>query len=61
MKKWFEVKKEKGWSDPAQAFQVSAMGRGIMKMANRIGFFNDKTTEKNTAPSSSNTMESEEK
>ena len=39
MKQWFKIKKEKGWDDPAQAFQVSAMGRGIIKMAKKLGFF----------------------
>jgi len=39
MRQWFKIKKEKGWDDPAQAFQVSAMGRGIIKMAQKIGFF----------------------
>lgn len=61
MKNWFAVKKEKGWSDPAQAFQVSAMGRGIMKMANKIGFFRDKTAESEKVSTSSNDRENEEK
>lgn len=40
-RQWYKIKKEKGWNNPAQAFQVSAMGRGIIKMAKRLGFFKD--------------------
>ncbi len=38
-RQWYKIKKEKGWNNPAQAFQVSAMGRGIIKMAKKLGFF----------------------
>jgi len=38
-RQWYKIKKEAGWNNPAQAFQVSAMGRGIIKMAKKIGFF----------------------
>jgi glycerol-3-phosphate acyltransferase PlsY len=35
-RQWFRLKKEDHWSDPMQAWQVSAMGRGILKMAKKL-------------------------
>jgi glycerol-3-phosphate acyltransferase PlsY len=35
-KQWFQLKKEDKWNDPMQAWQVSAMGRGVFKMAQKL-------------------------
>ena len=40
-RQWYKIKKEAKWNDPAQAFQISAMGRGIIKMARKLGFFKE--------------------
>jgi glycerol-3-phosphate acyltransferase PlsY len=37
MRQYFRLRKEAHWSDPFQAWQVSAMGRGIARMASRLG------------------------
>jgi glycerol-3-phosphate acyltransferase PlsY len=43
-RQWYKIKKEAKWNDPAQAFQISAMGRGIMKMARKLGFFKEQAS-----------------
>lgn len=39
---WYRIKKEPVWNDPTEAWKISAMGRGIIKMGARLGFINKK-------------------
>jgi glycerol-3-phosphate acyltransferase PlsY len=39
---WYRLKKEPVWNDPTEAWKVSAMGRGIIKMGIRLGFIKKK-------------------
>jgi glycerol-3-phosphate acyltransferase PlsY len=36
-REWYRIKKEPGWDDPTEAWKISAMGRGIIKMGTRLG------------------------
>jgi glycerol-3-phosphate acyltransferase PlsY len=42
-KQWFKIKKEDKWDDPTEVFQISAMGRGIIKMAKKLGIIKHKS------------------
>jgi glycerol-3-phosphate acyltransferase PlsY len=39
---WFRIKKEPGWDDPTEAWKMSAMGRGIIKIGTRLGLIKKK-------------------
>ncbi len=39
---WFRIRKEQKWNDPAEVIQLSGMGRGLLKMAKKLGFIKDK-------------------
>jgi glycerol-3-phosphate acyltransferase PlsY len=39
---WYRIKKEPGWNDPTEAWKMSAMGRGIIKMGTRLGLIKKK-------------------
>jgi len=39
---WFKLKKEPVWNDPTEAWKISAMGRGIIKMGIRLGLIKKK-------------------
>ena len=41
-KEWFRVKHEKGWDDWTEAWQISGMGRGIIKMGRKVGLIKKK-------------------
>jgi glycerol-3-phosphate acyltransferase PlsY len=41
-REWFRVKHEKGWDDWTEAWQISGMGRGIVKMGRRLGLIKKK-------------------
>jgi glycerol-3-phosphate acyltransferase PlsY len=41
-RQWFHLKKDRHWGDPMQAWQASAMGRGIIKMAKKLGWVREK-------------------
>lgn len=41
-KAWFELKKDPVWNDPTEAWKISAMGRGIIKMGIRLGLIKKK-------------------
>ena len=45
-KKWIKIKKEEKWDDPVEVFQLQGMGRGLIKMARKLGILKKKT-EKN--------------
>jgi len=36
-RQWFRLKKEDHWSDPVEAWQATGMGRGIYRMARKLG------------------------
>jgi glycerol-3-phosphate acyltransferase PlsY len=39
---WYRIKKEPGWDDPMEAWKMSAMGRGIIKMGTKLGLIKKK-------------------
>jgi glycerol-3-phosphate acyltransferase PlsY len=39
---WYKIKKEPVWNDPTEAWKISAMGRGIIKMGIRLGLIKKK-------------------
>lgn len=39
---WYRIKKEPVWNDPTEAWKISAMGRGIIKMGIRLGLIKKK-------------------
>ena len=41
-RQWFRLKQDKHWGDPMQAWQASAMGRGIIQMAKKLGWIRKK-------------------
>jgi hypothetical protein len=41
-KAWYRIKKEPGWNDPTEAWKISAMGRGIIKMGTKLGLIKKK-------------------
>jgi hypothetical protein len=45
-KNWLRIKKEEKWDDPVEVFQLQGMGRGLIKMARKLGVLKKKS-EKN--------------
>ncbi len=43
IKQMNKLKKEDNWDDPVAVFQLTGMGRGIIKMAKKIGVIKDKS------------------
>ena len=43
IKQMNKLKKENNWDDPVAVFQLTGMGRGIIKMAKKIGVIKDKS------------------
>ncbi len=43
IKQMNKLKKEDNWDDPVAVFQVTGMGRGIIKLAKKIGVIKDKS------------------
>lgn len=41
-REWYRIKKEPVWNDPTEAWKISAMGRGIIKMAKKLGLIKKK-------------------
>jgi glycerol-3-phosphate acyltransferase PlsY len=41
-REWYKIKKEPVWNDPTEAWKISAMGRGIIKMGTRLGLIRKK-------------------
>ena len=41
IKQMNKLKKENNWDDPVAVFQLTGMGRGIIKMAKKIGVIKD--------------------
>lgn len=39
---WRKIKKEPVWNDPTEAWKISAMGRGIIKLGTRLGLIKKK-------------------
>ena len=37
LRQWMKIRKEDKWNDPAEVIQLSGMGRGILKMAKKLG------------------------
>jgi glycerol-3-phosphate acyltransferase PlsY len=37
LKQWIKISREDKWNDPAEVIQLSGMGRGMLKMAKRLG------------------------
>jgi glycerol-3-phosphate acyltransferase PlsY len=44
IKNWRRIKHEEKWDDPVEVIQLSGMGRGIVKMARKLGVLKKKTT-----------------
>jgi hypothetical protein len=42
LSEWRRIKKEPVWDDPAEAWKISAMGRGIIKMGVKLGLIKKK-------------------
>jgi glycerol-3-phosphate acyltransferase PlsY len=42
LRQWAVVRKDEKWSDPMEAWQISGMGRGIIKMARKLGIVKKK-------------------
>ena len=43
IREWRRIASDGTWSDPAAVMQLSGMGRGMIKMARRLGVLKDKT------------------
>ena len=41
-KNWIRIKKEEKWDDPVEVFQLQGMGRGLIKMARKLGILKKK-------------------
>jgi glycerol-3-phosphate acyltransferase PlsY len=54
-REWYKIKKEPVWDDPTEAWKISAMGRGIIKMGTRLGLIKKKPPR--TQPADSPTRE----
>jgi len=37
LRQWMKIRKEDKWNDPTEVIQLSGMGRGILKMAKKLG------------------------
>ena len=48
IKQMNKLKKEDNWDDPVAVFQVTGMGRGIIKMAKKIGVIKDKSKQESS-------------
>jgi glycerol-3-phosphate acyltransferase PlsY len=44
IREWRRIARDGTWSDPAAVMQLSGMGRGMIKMARRLGVLKDKTS-----------------
>jgi glycerol-3-phosphate acyltransferase PlsY len=55
-REWYKIKKEPVWNDPTEAWKISAMGRGIIKMGIRVGLIKKKPA--SSGPANSITKES---
>lgn len=42
LRQWAVLRKDEKWSDPVEAWQVSGMGRGMIKMARKLGIVKPK-------------------
>lgn len=42
IKNWMRVRKEDKWDDPVEVFQLQGMGRGMIKMARKLGMLKKK-------------------
>ncbi len=42
LREWRRIKKEPVWDDPSEAWKISAMGRGIIKMGIKLGLIKKK-------------------
>jgi glycerol-3-phosphate acyltransferase PlsY len=36
-RQWFKIRRENKWNDPTEVMQLSGMGRGLLKMARKLG------------------------
>jgi glycerol-3-phosphate acyltransferase PlsY len=45
-KNWMRIKKEEKWDDPVEVFQLQGMGRGLIKMAKKLGILKKKAEQK---------------
>lgn len=43
VKNWLKIKKEEKWDDPVEVFQLQGMGRGLIKMARKLGILKKKS------------------
>lgn len=41
-RQWFRIRREDKWSDSSEVMQLSGMGRGLLKMARKLGIVNGK-------------------
>jgi hypothetical protein len=46
VKNWLRIKREEKWDDPVEVFQLQGMGRGLIKMAKKMGILKKKTENK---------------
>ena len=45
IKRWITVRRDRQWGDPAQAMQLSGMGRGLLQMAKKLGLYKQQQEE----------------
>jgi glycerol-3-phosphate acyltransferase PlsY len=50
LRQWMKIRKEDKWNDPQEVIQLSGMGRGLLKMAKRLGVV--KSAEESSSPPS---------
>jgi len=43
IKRWIKIRKDSKWGDPTETMQLSGMGRGLLKMARKMGLIKDRT------------------
>lgn len=46
VKNWLRIRREEKWDDPVEVFQLQGMGRGLIKMAKKLGILKKKTENK---------------
>jgi glycerol-3-phosphate acyltransferase PlsY len=43
IKRWIKIRRDIKWGDPTQTMQLSGMGRGLLKMAKKLGLLKDQS------------------
>ena len=46
IKRWIKIRRDSKWGDPTQTMQLSGMGRGLLKMARKLGFLKEQPEKK---------------